>query len=107
MTKIQLTRSRSRTDRRLKAPSQLMIILIGMMIIFTGSSSDAAQKHRKYWLPGFHTGQGGLIAHQVSRWRNDKAFIQEIESMPIRLDLVIPLPILRMMPSHHRPPSRR
>ncbi len=107
MTKIQLTTSRLRTDHRLKAPSRLMIILIGIMIVFTGASSDAAQKHRKYWLPGFHTGQGGLVAHQASRWRNDKTFIREIESMPIRLDLVIPLPILRMMPSHHRPPSRR
>ena len=106
MTRIQLTRNRSRVGLRRGTPSGLMIILIGIMLFFGDASSDGAQKHRKYFLPGFHTGQGGLIERPFSRWHAEKHLIQKLETMPIRIDLVIPMPVLRMMSLGHRRASR-
>jgi hypothetical protein len=79
-----------------------MVAMIGVMFILGNASSEAAQKHRKYSQPNFHTGQGGLIDYPVSRHRGDKLQKKEILPIPTWFEFVIPIPALRSLVSHHR-----
>ena len=102
MTRIRMIETRPRIDRRLGIPSRLMFTVIGVMFVLGHASSEAAQKHRKYSQPNFHTGQGGLIDYPVSRHRGDKLQKKEILPIPTWFEFVIPIPALRSLVSHHR-----
>jgi hypothetical protein len=79
-----------------------MFAVIGVMFVLGHASSEAAQKHRKYSQPNFHTGQGGLIDHPVSRHRGGKLLKKEFEPIPTWLEFVIPMPAIRSLVYHHR-----
>ncbi|MDE0889085.1 MAG: hypothetical protein OSA40_06455 [Phycisphaerales bacterium] len=102
MTRIRMIETRPRIDRRLGIPSRLMFAVIGVMFVLGHASSEAAQKHRKYSQPNFHTGQGGLIDHPVSRHRGGKLLKKEFEPIPTWLEFVIPMPAIRSLVYHHR-----
>ena len=62
----------ARPGRRGRVSSRPMIIAISTILLLEVTSSVAAQKHRKYTLPNFHTGQGGLVNLPEPRHRADK-----------------------------------
>lgn len=83
-----------------------MIATISTIILLGATSSDAAQKHRKYSLPNFHTGQGGLVNFPEPRHPAEKVLLQGLELMPISVEFVIPQQVIRLICQPHRRSGR-
>jgi hypothetical protein len=92
----------ARPGRRGRASSRPMIITISTILLLGVTSSVAAQKHRKYSLPNFHTGQGGLVNLPEPRHRADKFLGRGLELMPISIEFVIPQQVIRLICEQHR-----